>query len=151
MDSEAVKAHITLLVYPRYGVDVARLRVLRHVKVLQYRACRHHGILHAVHAEALERCRAKLSEQPLARCLGGHHPVVKLKDAHLVAEMLLIVFFHAALIQHLLGLQRGKQLLHIAKGAFACQKLARADVEKRHSTRRRVKEHGSKKVVFLVV
>ena len=65
--------------------------------------------------------------------------------------MLLKLRLHLSVVQHLLGLERCQQFLHIVESTLASEKFACRDVEKSHATLSLCHEHGSKEVVLLIV
>ena len=65
--------------------------------------------------------------------------------------MLLKLRLHLSVVQHLLRLERRKQLLNIVESALAGEKFSGRDVEKSHATLSLCHEHGSKEVVLLIV
>ena len=60
VDGEAVEAHIAVGVDASERRDVANLRVLRHLKILQDGSSRCHAQVQMVYAEALQRCGAEV-------------------------------------------------------------------------------------------
>ena len=104
-----------------------------------------------LHAEALERLYVEVAQQLLVGGLLGEHPVVKLKGEKLVAEPALKLSPAAALKEHFLRRKVYEQLLNIVVRAFAGEKFACRNVEKRHSARRLAEVDGCQEVVFLIV
>ena len=102
-------------------------------------------------AETLKRLRSEMLKQLLSRTLLRKHPVVELESTPAIAEMLLKLRLHLPVVQHLLRLERCKQLLHIVESALASEKFSGRDVEKSHATLGLCHEHGSKEVVLLIV
>ena len=65
--------------------------------------------------------------------------------------MLLKLRLHLSVVQHLLRLERCKQLLNIVESALTGEKFSGRYVEKSHATLSLCHEHGSKEVVLLIV
>ena len=117
-DGELVKTYITVLLDAaerRYMTDVC---VLRHLQILHDGTCSHHAKREMLHTEALERLRSEMLEKLLTRTLLRKHPVVQLERTPPVAEAVLEFTLHLTVMQHLLGLERHQQLLHIIRRAL---------------------------------
>lgn len=109
------------------------------------------ALLHRVHAKSLERACLKLLEQAVGGGVGGEYPVVELKGEVAAGECLLDPLLVAALHKHLLGSEIAQQLVDVFIGPLGSEKLAGADVEKRHAGLPLVKVECCQEVVLPVV
>ncbi len=130
---EAVEAHVPVLLDAAQGGDVAYVRVLREVEVMDEASGGDDGLRHVCHAEALEARRAEMLHEPLLGRLRGVDPVVHLEDGAAVAHGKLVGLARALHPQHLLGGDVGDELLDVFRLPARTQELARGYVEEGHA------------------
>ena len=127
------------------------LRVQRLLQVLQDGASSDDTTLQMVYAKAFQRLHIEMAIEFLVGSLFGKHPVVHLEGTQTGTEVALKVVAMLAVIEHLLGLERANELLHVIVGALACQEFTCRDIQEGYATRSLAEVYGCQKVVLLVV
>ena len=126
------------------------LPVLGHFEVVENGSRGGQAAREVVHAEALEGRRAELAAELLAVDLLGEKPLIELVGIVGPAEGELETVLAAALVDHLLGLEVRKELVHIGIGPLGGVKFTRRDVEKGDARRLAAEADGGQKGVLLV-
>ena len=131
--------------------NVGYLRMQRLFQVLQNGTAGYDAVLQVLHAKAFQRLHVKVLQQLLVCRLVSKHPVIEFERAVAGTKQALEVLLARAVVEHLLGLYVGEQLLYVVVGAFACEELTRRDVEERDATGSFSEVYGRQKVVLLIV
>ena len=150
-DGELIQSHVFIFFNARYLRDVAYLCVLCLFQILQNGTSSHHAAVKMIHTKALQRLHLEVLQQLLHGKLLGEDPLVHLERDVAHTEVALEVLTVVAVVEHLLRLYAGHQLLHIVVGAFARQVFAGRDIEESHAAGRLTEMHRTEEVVLLVV
>ena len=130
---------------------MTNLRVLCHLKVLQYCSACRDAVVHIVHAEAFQVFNLEVAQQFLSCGLFCEHPVFHFKSEKLRTESTFEIILAPTFIQNLFRLEVSEQFLYIVRCSLSGEKFSRRDVEECHTATAFAEMYRCKEVVFLVI
>ena len=107
--------------------------MLRLNQIMYCRTCCHDAFREVVDAEAFQRDRMEVLVENLVGIVVGENPVVENSEVIFCAEQVNEVLPLIALHQHLRWIEALQQLVNVFVGALGKEKLARGNIEERHT------------------
>ncbi len=126
---------------------MAYFRMLCQIEIMQDTARGDHRLVHAVHAEALERGCTEMLHEPLLCGIGRVNPVVHLVDRTAVREILFAELPGAVHSEQLARGNVGQELVDILLLSLSAQEFAGGHVEKGGSNRGAVNVDRGEEIV----
>ena len=145
---EFVESHVPVAVDACKRSYMRDIGVLGEVEIIQQTARRHNRLMHAVHTESLERCRAEMFYEAFGCRIRGVDPVFKFEDTAFVRDILFAELPCAMHAQQLLRSDIRYQFVNIILVSLRTEELSGRKVEKRHTDRRLSDMYAGKKIVF---